>query len=295
MLAGAAVMPVRPASAQSTLTPEEALKALTDGNERYVSGQLQSLNEDLSILKAKTAEKQEPFAAILSCADSRVPVEFVFDQSIGHLFVVRVAGNITTPEITASLEYGVAVLGTKVLMVLGHGNCGAVKATIEGKAVPGQISALYAPIRPAVDAAGGDLDAAIDANAMIQATTAQRGFPRHRRSDQGGETEGRAGALRHCERKSLVARLGPRAILTLAAIPQCRCTGSSAQCRHQAQLRAHRGVGPKPENPGYDAVVYVLQPTRRTRRTSRPAPISKRMSWASEGQYGRVSGIGRTA
>ena len=70
-----------------------------DGNQRYVSGQLQSLNEDLAILKAKTAEKQEPFAAMLSCADSRVPVEFVFDQSIGHLFVVRVAGNITTPEI----------------------------------------------------------------------------------------------------------------------------------------------------------------------------------------------------
>jgi carbonic anhydrase len=121
VLAGGASMPVRPASAQSTLTPEEALKALTDGNERYVSGQLQSLNEDLSILKAKTAEKQEPFAAILSCADSRVPVEFVFDQSIGHLFVVRVAGNITTPEITASLEYGVAVLGTKVLTCSGMG------------------------------------------------------------------------------------------------------------------------------------------------------------------------------
>ena len=73
------------------------------------------------MLKAKTAEKQEPFAAVLPCADSRVPVEFVFDQSIGHLFVVRVAGNITTPEITASLEYGIAVLGAKVLMVLGRG------------------------------------------------------------------------------------------------------------------------------------------------------------------------------
>ena len=170
LLAGAAVTHPRPASAQTTLTPDEALKAMMDGNERYVAGQLESLNEDLSILKAKTAEKQEPFAAVLSCADSRVPVEFVFDQSIGHLFVVRVAGNVTTPEITASLEYGVAVLGTKVLMVLGHSNCGAVKATIEGKAVPGQISALYAPIRPAVDAAGPNLDAAIDANAKIQAT-----------------------------------------------------------------------------------------------------------------------------
>jgi carbonic anhydrase len=170
VLAGATVIRARPASAQSTLTPEAALKALMDGNQRYVAGQLQSLNEDISILKAKTAEKQEPFAAVLSCADSRVPVEFVFDQSIGQIFVVRVAGNVTTPEITASLEYGVAVLGTKVLVVLGHGNCGAVKATIDGKVVPGQISVLYAPIQPAVVAAGGNLDAAIDANARMQAT-----------------------------------------------------------------------------------------------------------------------------
>ena len=170
VLAGARVIRAQPASAQTTLTPEAALKALLDGNQRYVGGQLQSLDEDLSILKAKTVEKQEPFAAVLSCADSRVPVEFIFDQSIGQLFVVRVAGNVTTPEIMASLEYGVAVLGTKVLVVLGHGNCGAVKATIEGKAVPGQISVLYTPIRPAVDAAGGNLDAAIDANARMQAT-----------------------------------------------------------------------------------------------------------------------------
>ena len=177
VLAGATLAHVRQASAQSTLTPEAALQALMDGNQRYVGGQLQSLKEDLSILKAKTAEKQEPFAAILSCADSRVPVEYVFDQSIGHLFVVRIAGNVTTPEITASLEYGVAVLGAKVLMVLGHGSCGAVKATIEGKAVPGQISALYAPIRPAVNAAGDDLEAAIDANAKIQASLLSEASP----------------------------------------------------------------------------------------------------------------------
>ena len=147
------------------------------GNERYVAGQLNSLNEDLSILKAKTAEKQEPFAAVLSCADSRVPVEFAFDQSIGHLFVVRVAGNIVTPEITASLEYGVAVLGVKALMVLGHSACGAVKATIEAKAVPGQIGALYAPIWPAVHTAGPDLDAVIDANARIQASLLSEASP----------------------------------------------------------------------------------------------------------------------
>ena len=155
--------------AQSTLTPDAALKTLMDGNQRYVGGQLKCSSENLAILKAKTAEKQEPFASVLSCADSRVPVEIVFDQSIGQLFVVRLAGNIATPEVIASLEYGVAVLGTRVLMVLGHSNCGAVKATIDGKAVPGQISALYAQIRAAVDEAGTDLDAAIDANARNQA------------------------------------------------------------------------------------------------------------------------------
>ena len=177
VLAGATLIGALPASAQSTLTPDAALKALMDGNQRYVRGQLLSLDEDLSILKANTAEKQEPFAAVLSCADSRVPVEFVFDQSIGQLFVVRVAGNVTTPEVIASLEYGVAVLGTRVIVILGHGNCGAVKAAIEGKPVPGQISTLYAPLRPAVAAAGGNLDAAIDANAKIQATLLSEASP----------------------------------------------------------------------------------------------------------------------
>jgi carbonic anhydrase len=93
----------------------------------------------------------------------------VFDQTIGHLFVTRVAGNIATADLIASLEYGAAVLGTKAIMVLGHANCGAVKATIDGKAVPGQISVLYRSIRPAVDQAGPNLDAAIKANAKIQA------------------------------------------------------------------------------------------------------------------------------
>ena len=129
------------------------------------------------MLKTKTAEKQEPFAAVLSCADSRVPVELIFDQSIGHLFVVRVAGNIATSAMIASLEYGAAVLGTKAIMVLGHANCGAVKASIEAKAVPGQISALYPYIRPAVDQAGTNLDAAIRANAKIQAALLRQSSP----------------------------------------------------------------------------------------------------------------------
>lgn len=166
-----------PARAQSTLTPEAALARLMEGNRRYVEGRLTSFDEDLSILKQKTAAKQEPFAAVLSCADSRVPVEIAFDQSIGHLFVTRVAGNVTTPEITASLEFGTLVLGAKVIMVLGHSACGAVKATIDAKPVPGQISVLYAPIRAAVDEAGADLEAAIKANARHQATILSRASP----------------------------------------------------------------------------------------------------------------------
>lgn len=157
------------ARAQTVMGPDAALAQLMGGNARFVANRLKSFDEDIAILKQHTVDKQEPFAAVLSCADSRVPVELVFDQSIGHVFVTRVAGNICTPEITASLEYGAAVLGTAVIVVLGHSGCGAVQATIAGKAVPGQISALYAPIRPAVVRAGTDLAAVTRANAQIQA------------------------------------------------------------------------------------------------------------------------------
>jgi carbonic anhydrase len=172
-----AVATPRRAQAQTALTPDDALKALMDGNARFAAGRLTSFQEDLTLLAQKTAEKQEPFAAVLSCADSRVPVEIIFDQTIGHVFVVRVAGNVATPELIASLEYGTAVLGSRVLMVLGHGACGAVAAAIAGKAVPGQISALYAPLRPAVDQAGPDPDSVIRANARIQASVLKNASP----------------------------------------------------------------------------------------------------------------------
>ncbi len=179
MLAGAGLDLAAPrvARAQTKLSPEGALHEMMEGNRRFVEGRMTSFNGDLKMLKAKTVEKQEPFGALLSCADSRVPVELAFDQSIGHLFVTRVAGNVASSDIIASLEYGVAVLGTKAIMVLGHANCGAVKASITAKAVPGQISALYRYIRPAVDQAGGDLDAAIKANAKIQAALLRESSP----------------------------------------------------------------------------------------------------------------------
>src|ERR1700692_2755194 len=93
-----------PAWAQTEMTGDTALRELMAGNERYVAGKLTSFDLDLQILRDKTVTKQEPFAAVLACADSRVPVELIFDQSIGHVFVARVAGNMVTPEIAASLE-----------------------------------------------------------------------------------------------------------------------------------------------------------------------------------------------
>jgi carbonic anhydrase len=166
---GLELLTPRPLLAQSTLTPDAALRELMEGNRRFTEERLTAQEQDLAVLRQHTIEKQEPFAAVLSCADSRVPVELVFDQSINHIFVTRIAGNIATSEIIASLEYGAAVLGIKVILVVGHGGCGAVQATMQGKAVPGQISALYPHIQPAVDQAGPHLDAAIKANARIQA------------------------------------------------------------------------------------------------------------------------------
>ena len=168
---------IPPARAQTTLSPDAALKRMLDGNRRFVAHSLTAFDQDLAIIRQNTEEKQEPFAAVLSCADSRVPVEIVFDESIGHLFVARVAGNVATPDMIASLEYGAIVVGTPVIMVLGHGQCGAVKAAIAAKEVPGQISMLYAPLRAAVDRAGPNLEAAIKANARIQAKMLSEASP----------------------------------------------------------------------------------------------------------------------
>ena len=158
-----------PATAAPPMTPRAAIDELVAGNKRFVSGRLTANEQDLTVLRRQTEKEQEPFAAVLSCADSRVPVELIFDQTIGRIFVIRVAGNVTTPEIIGSLEYGAAVLGTAAILVLGHSNCGAVSATIQGKEVPGQISSLFAHIQPAVSQAGSDLEQATKANARLQA------------------------------------------------------------------------------------------------------------------------------
>ncbi|QIR38096.1 carbonic anhydrase [Tolypothrix sp. PCC 7910] len=134
------------------VNPQAALKILLQGNQRFVEGK--RLNPHQSKLRLQeTVAAQYPFAAILGCADSRVPAEIVFDQGLGDLFVVRVAGNVASPEAIGSLEYATSVLGAQLILVLGHSKCGAVKAAIEGKPLPGRIGIFVEEIKPAVEIA----------------------------------------------------------------------------------------------------------------------------------------------
>lgn len=155
-------------AAEPYASPAEALAALYKGNERFVRGEVMAPNRNMARLK-EVAGGQKPFAAFLGCADSRVPVEIVFDQGFGDVFVTRIAGNVADPAIIGSLEFGVEVLGAQVLYVLGHTKCGAVSATMTASDVPGQISTLYQHIRRAAKESRGDLNAAIRRNVEIQA------------------------------------------------------------------------------------------------------------------------------
>jgi carbonic anhydrase len=140
-----------------SLTPQAALARLDAGNRRFVNGRLRHPRRD-SRRRAALAEGQAPFAAVLGCADSRVPPEVIYDEGLGNLFVARVAGNTTSDALVAgSIEYSITQLGSVVIVVLGHEQCGAVKAAIEvvtkGTQLPGDLSAVVAPILPIVEAA----------------------------------------------------------------------------------------------------------------------------------------------
>src|SRR6476646_10710990 len=156
---------------KDNLTPDQALKLLMDGNKRFVSRKPQHPHQNWARVQ-EVAKGQKPFASVLSCADSRVPSEIIFDQGFGDLFVCRVAGNIATPEETGSLEFGSLVLGSKVIMVLGHKRCGAVEATVKGAQVPGQIATLLAAIKPGIESVknqpGDKLENACKANIASQ-------------------------------------------------------------------------------------------------------------------------------
>jgi len=171
--AGAELVAPAPVIAQNNVTPDQALQMLIDGNQRFVQARREKPNQTWTRIAA-VAPSQAPFAAILGCADSRVPAEIVFDRGFGDIFVCRVAGNVATPEEIGSLEFGTLLLGAKVLMVLGHERCGAVKAAIEGGALPGHINSLTDAIQPAVESSknkpGDKVANAVKANVSLQAS-----------------------------------------------------------------------------------------------------------------------------
>jgi carbonic anhydrase len=146
-----------PPKPQNVLTPAGSLERLMKGNARYVAGG--SLRHDFKHEREALAGGQNPYAAILSCADSRIAPEYAFDSGRGDLFVCRVAGNFANNETVASLEYAVAVLGTPLILVLGHDSCGAVDAAIkslkDGTTLPGHMPSLVTGIAPAVKAVSG--------------------------------------------------------------------------------------------------------------------------------------------
>jgi carbonic anhydrase len=159
---GAAALPDVAAAAgapgaPTTLTPDQALARLAAGNRRFVKGSLRNPRRD-DRRRSALAEGQAPYAAVLGCADSRVPPEIVFDEGLGNLFVVRIAGNTAQDAVVAgSVEYSVTQLGSVAIVVLGHEECGAVKAAIDvatkGVELPGDLPAVVAPIVPVVQAA----------------------------------------------------------------------------------------------------------------------------------------------
>jgi carbonic anhydrase len=177
------------------ISPVDAISRLKEGNSRFISGNMQHPHEssderayiaknsyenpgtislgmntgDAAKRRAELMKSQHPFAIILSCSDSRVPPEIVFDQGLGDLFIIRVAGNVLNDEGLGSIEYGVDVLGARLIVVLGHQSCGAVDAAMKtvaakGKA-PGHIQSLVMAIKPVVESTPkGDLDTTIKAN-----------------------------------------------------------------------------------------------------------------------------------
>ncbi len=186
-LAGAklAAMPtIAHAAAPNAISPDEALARITAGNERYAANT--STNKDFSAGRLDRAQGQYPIAAIVSCADSRVAPEILFDQGPGDLFVTRVAGNFVYDNSLASLEYGVKFLGVPLIMVLGHSSCGAIGATIkvvqEGAQLPGHLPELVRALKPGIEAAIAKkpadlLDAAIRENVRHNVSVLQSAGP----------------------------------------------------------------------------------------------------------------------
>jgi len=140
-------MPTQTAESQSQMTPEKALELLKEGNQRFLRGTPRERKLNQQVIE--TAYGQYPFASIIGCIDSRVPTSLIFDQGIGSLFSARVAGNIVNDDILGSLEFACKLAGAKLVVVLGHTSCGAVKGACD-QAELGNLTALLSKINPAV-------------------------------------------------------------------------------------------------------------------------------------------------
>ena len=151
LVAAEAASVVQTKESQAAMTPAKALTALKDGNKRFIAGK--SIQKDMPAKVKASKDGQYPFAVVLSCMDSRVPAEAVFDQSIGDLFSIRVAGNVVNADNLGSLEYAAKVVGVKTIVVMGHTSCGAVKGAIDNVKL-GNLTELVAKIQPAVAASG---------------------------------------------------------------------------------------------------------------------------------------------
>ncbi len=155
-----------------SVSPEVALARLKAGNARFVANAM-STSKPTAARRAETAQAQHPLAIIVGCADSRAAPEVVFDQNLGDLFVVRTAGNLVDDHGLGSIEYAVDHLGTRLIVVLGHQHCGAVKAAMASPTAPGHVNSLVRDIQPAVEAAkaeqGDPLANAVKANARLMA------------------------------------------------------------------------------------------------------------------------------
>jgi carbonic anhydrase len=160
-----------------SLSPDAALQKLMEGNQRFIQHHPEYPDQSAPRLK-EVAQAQHPFATILSCADSRVPAEIVFDQGIGDIFDVRIAGNIATHEAIGSIEYAVVLLGSPLLMVMGHERCGAVTAAVQKESLPGDISTFVRAIKPALkkvkDLPGDAVENAVVANVQYQIERLQK-------------------------------------------------------------------------------------------------------------------------
>ncbi len=150
-----AFVPAQDAASQAAITPDAALTLLVDGNARFVAGT--PARRDYSAQIRATATAQYPFAVVLGCIDSRVPIETVFDQGIGDIFAARVAGNIVNTELLGSMEFACQLAGAKLVVVLGHTSCGAVKGAISSARL-GNLTQLVQKIEPAVETVEGERD-----------------------------------------------------------------------------------------------------------------------------------------